>query len=247
MDTIVLLKVLLICAWPCAMFLRSFRRTFLTPVRLFGGILLPLPCGGGRTYYVPRPALGGGCGRSGLLLAGLLLASHCLLLALSGARVGLRALTVHRQPATMPDALIAADLDLAPDVGLDLAAQVTFDLVIRLDPVTQPNDVVIAERVNSGIAAHAGAGQRLECPGTADAVDVGKRDLEPLVTRQVNANKASHPASSPSVIAEVVRAAPRPCPDTAPASSGGAPLPELAGSGLRCVLDSVSRLVQLLR
>ena len=39
-DTMVLLKVLLMCAWPCAMFLRSFRRTFLTPVRLFGGILL---------------------------------------------------------------------------------------------------------------------------------------------------------------------------------------------------------------
>src|SRR5580700_9447707 len=40
METIVLLKVLLMCAWPCAMFFRSFRRTFLTPVRLFGGILL---------------------------------------------------------------------------------------------------------------------------------------------------------------------------------------------------------------
>src|SRR5580693_4513901 len=39
-ETIVLLKVLLMCACPCAMFLRSFRRTFLTPVRLFGGILL---------------------------------------------------------------------------------------------------------------------------------------------------------------------------------------------------------------
>src|SRR5262249_25946692 len=50
MDTIVLLKVLLMCAWPCAMFLRSFRRTFLAPaVRLFGGILLLLPCGGDRT------------------------------------------------------------------------------------------------------------------------------------------------------------------------------------------------------
>src|SRR5580704_9721971 len=39
-ETIVLLKVLLMCACPCAMFLRSFRRTFLTPVRPFGGILL---------------------------------------------------------------------------------------------------------------------------------------------------------------------------------------------------------------
>src|SRR5215467_1179882 len=38
-DTIVLLKVLLMCACPCAMFFLSLRRTFLTPVRLLGGIL----------------------------------------------------------------------------------------------------------------------------------------------------------------------------------------------------------------
>src|SRR5215470_14825166 len=40
MDTIVLLNVLLMCACPWAMFFLSLRRTFLTPVRLFGGILL---------------------------------------------------------------------------------------------------------------------------------------------------------------------------------------------------------------
>src|SRR5271165_895661 len=186
----------------------------------------------------PRPARRRDGVGSGLLLTGLLLAGHCLLLALAGARVGLRALTVHRQPAAVTDALVAADLDLAADVGLDLAAQVTLDLVVRLDPVTQADDFVIAERVDARVAANTRSGQRLECSGTADAVDVGKCDLEPLFTRQVDANKACHPGSSPSVSAEVVRAAPRPCPDTAPASSGGAPLPELAGSGLRCVLDS---------
>src|SRR5215469_4815545 len=73
--------------------------------------------------------------RSGLLLAGLLLASHCLLLALAGACVGLRPLTVHRKAATMTDALVAADLNLAADVGLHLPAQVALDLVVGLDPV----------------------------------------------------------------------------------------------------------------
>src|SRR5664279_10255 len=38
MDTMVLLKVLLMCACPWAMFFRSLRRTFLTPVRDLGGI-----------------------------------------------------------------------------------------------------------------------------------------------------------------------------------------------------------------
>src|ERR1700722_1303649 len=66
-ETIVLLKVLLMCAWSCPIFLRSFRRTFLTPVRLLGGILLlylaevvgpvavPAPCAGGQQadYFLP--------------------------------------------------------------------------------------------------------------------------------------------------------------------------------------------------
>src|SRR5438309_5919208 len=45
-DTIVLLKVLLMCACPCATFLRSFRRTFFAaagPVRAFGGISVCAP------------------------------------------------------------------------------------------------------------------------------------------------------------------------------------------------------------
>src|SRR5258707_14743038 len=45
-DTIVLLNVLLMCACPCATFLRSLRRTFLTaaaPVRAFGGISFCAP------------------------------------------------------------------------------------------------------------------------------------------------------------------------------------------------------------
>src|SRR5699024_5268713 len=38
-ETIVLLKVLLMCAWPCATFFFSLRRTFLVPAaRVFGGI-----------------------------------------------------------------------------------------------------------------------------------------------------------------------------------------------------------------
>src|SRR5271166_2746754 len=57
MDTMVLLNVLLMCACPCATFFRSLRRTFLTPVRLFGGILL-VNSGGDRSDAPgsPEPA-----------------------------------------------------------------------------------------------------------------------------------------------------------------------------------------------
>src|SRR5262249_41847275 len=77
-------------------------------------ILLWLPC----EVIDPRCWLT----RRGLLLPGLLLAGHRLLLALAGARVGLRPLPAHGEPAAVADPLVAADLDLAPDVGLDLAA-----------------------------------------------------------------------------------------------------------------------------
>src|SRR5215475_10028618 len=58
MDTIVLLKVLLMWACPWATFFRSLRRTFLTagPVRAFGGISECAPVcveSGLRCYFLP--------------------------------------------------------------------------------------------------------------------------------------------------------------------------------------------------
>jgi hypothetical protein len=79
------------------------------------------------------------------------------------------------------DPLVAADLDLAPDVGLDLAAQVTFDLVGRVDPVAELHQLLVGEVADPGVPADAGTLERLQRPGAADAVDVGERDLEPLI------------------------------------------------------------------
>ena len=80
-----------------------------------------------------------------LLLAGLLLAGDGALRALAGARVGLGALTAHGQAPAVPDALVAADLDLAADVGGDLAAQVTLDLVVGLDVVAELDQLLVGE------------------------------------------------------------------------------------------------------
>ena len=92
----------------------------------------------------------------------------------------------------MPDALVAADLDLAPDVGLDLAAQVTLDAVGRIDPVTETDQLVFAELADPGVGAETGRIQRLQGPGTANAVDIRERDLHPLLAGEVNADKACH-------------------------------------------------------
>src|SRR5262249_39550454 len=135
------------------------------------------------------PDLGG---RRPLLLAGLLLAGDCLFRGVAGARVGLGALPVHRQPAAVPDALVAADLDLAADILGDLAAEVAFDLVVGLDPVAEPRDVVIGHVADPQVRADPGLPERLDSPGATDAEDVGERDLQPLLAGEVDADDTCH-------------------------------------------------------
>src|SRR5271165_6198809 len=205
------------------MFFRSLRRTFLAAwLRLFSG---------GISLFCASCEVIGPYG-SGLLLPGLLLAGDRLLLTLAGARVGLRPLPVHREPAAMADSLVAADLDLAPDVGLDLASQVTFDLVGRVDPVAELHQLLVGEVVDPGVPADAGCLQRLQRPGAAYAVDIGERDLEPLIAGEVHSRKPSHARAVLLRLAEVLRAAPMPCPDMAPASVRGSQL-SLAACGAR--------------
>ena len=51
----------------------------------------------------------------------------------------------------MTAALVAADLDLAPDVGLDLTAEVTLDLdlAVALDRVAELDQLLVAELVEA--------------------------------------------------------------------------------------------------
>src|SRR3954451_681134 len=129
---------------------------------------------------------------SRLLLAGLLLAGDRAARSLAGAGVGVGALAVHREATTMPDALVGADLDLAPDVLGDLAAEVTLDPVVAVDPVAKPRDLFVGQVAHPGVRADAGLGQRLARAGPADAVDVGQRDLTPLLAGEVDAGEACH-------------------------------------------------------
>src|ERR1700683_1906617 len=189
------------------MFFRSLRRTFLAAwLRLFaGGISF---CG----FLRGHRSCGARYHRGGRLLPGVLLAAHGLLLALAGAGVGLRALPVDREPATVPDALVAADLYLPPDVRLDLAPQVTLDLVGRVDPVAELDQVLVGEAVDPGVPVDAGGLQCLQRPRPADAVDIGERDLDPLIAGQVDAGKSGHVRAVLLYLTEVLRTAPEACP-----------------------------------
>ena len=59
----------------------------------------------------------------------LLLTCDGTLRTLTGACVGLGALTVNRQAATVTQTLVAADFNLAANIGCNLAAKITFNPV----------------------------------------------------------------------------------------------------------------------
>src|SRR6266700_3078820 len=82
--------------------------------------------------------------------------------------------------------------------------------------------------MDPGVAAHTSGGERLGGPGAANAVNIGQRDLKPLLTRQVNARETCHLGAVLLRIVEVLRAASRPCPRWAPASNRGL-RPAIAG------------------
>src|SRR3954463_4623721 len=140
------------------MFFFSLRRTFLAVARVLGGI---------RSLR-------------------LLLAGHGALGSLAGAGVGLGALTADREALTVTATLVAADLDLAPDVGLDLAAQVALDPEVGLDLVAELDQLLVPQLVDAGVRVDPRGGQHLLGAGTADAEDVGECDLDALVTREVH-------------------------------------------------------------
>src|SRR3954452_17096053 len=138
-----------------------------------------------------------GCWRC-LLLAGLLLAGDGLARALARARVGAGPLAVHRETPAVAQPLVAPNLHLAADVGGHLAAQVTLDAEVLVDVVAQPQQVLVAEVLDPQVGAHAGRLEGLLGVGLADPVDVGERDLHPLLAGQVDAGQSCHVLGTPS-------------------------------------------------
>src|SRR5918995_7207493 len=129
----------------------------------------------------------------------LLLAGDGALGTLAGTRVGLGALTADREAHAVAATLVAADLDLAADVRLDLTSEVTLDLEVGFDLVAKLDQLLVTERVDPGVRVDSGGLEQLLGAGTADAVDVGECDLDALVAREVDTNEACHVAVSLSV------------------------------------------------
>src|SRR6059058_2475260 len=162
--TIVLLKLVLMCAWPIAMFLRTRRRV--------------------------RPRVAAALRGGAKLLRRLLAASDGLLRALSTARVRLRPLPVHRQAAPVADPPIRPDLAEALDRLLPVTAQVTLDLEVRVDVVAELRDLLVRQVLDLRVRVELELRGDFARGRLADPVDVRQPDLEPLLVRKVDSGDA---------------------------------------------------------
>src|SRR5438445_6110113 len=135
-----------------------------------------------------------------LLLRDLLLAGDRLLRPLAGPGVRVGPLAADVKRPTVPDALVAPDLDLALDVLRDLPTEVTFDLEVPVDELADLEHFFLGEIANLGAALDRGPAHDLIGARGTDAVDVPERDIEPLVPREVDAGDPCH-ARSPLTLA----------------------------------------------
>ena len=117
----------------------------------------------------------------------LFLVRHGLSGTFAGSGVGLRALASYRKALAVTDAAVTADLNEALDIERQVAAQVAFHVAVLIDIVSQLRRIVFGKVTDPDIGIHAGSGADIAGGLAADAINMGQRNFDPLVSGQVNA------------------------------------------------------------
>ena len=92
---------------------------------------------------------------------GFLLTRDGLTWTLAGTGVRMSALAADRKAPTVTDSLVGTDLDLATNVALYLAAEVTFGLEVRVDVVAKLDQVSFCNIADSLVGVYASGFKRL--------------------------------------------------------------------------------------
>src|SRR5262245_7244771 len=112
----------------------------------------------------------------------------------AGARVGTRALPAHGQTLAMSQATITADVHQPLDVQLDLAAQIAFDAIFALHDLADAPDLLLGQVAHSDVRVDVGFFENVKPIRAADTKDIGDRNLDFLVTRDLNPSNTCHTA-----------------------------------------------------
>src|SRR5215210_1004738 len=126
----------------------------------------------------------------------LLLAGDRLGLALAGPRVGVGALAADREALSMAQATVAGEVHQPLDVHRRLAPQIAFDIVVGVDRLADVQNFLVGEVLDPLFRPDAELLGDLPGLASADSVDVGERDLDALVGRDIYSGNTSHSISS---------------------------------------------------
>src|SRR5690348_4026076 len=107
-------------------------------------------------------------------------------LALAGARVGVRALAADREALAVPQPAVAGEVHQPLDVHRRVAPKVALDAVIAVDRLADVQDFLVGQVLDSLFRRNAELLRDLLGRRSADSVDVGERDLDALVCRDIN-------------------------------------------------------------
>ena len=86
----------------------------------------------------------------------------------------------------MTNTLVAADFNLAADVGCNLAAQIAFNLEGAFDVVAQLHELIVGQVLNADVRADAGFREGLARTSAAHTKNVCQGDFHALFAREVN-------------------------------------------------------------
>jgi hypothetical protein len=107
----------------------------------------------------------------------------------------MRALAADRQALAVAEPAIAGEVHQSLDVHRRLAAEVAFDLVAAIDRFADLQHFLVGKVLDPPFRSDAELVGDLLGLGAADSVDVGERDFDALVGRDVNAGDSSQSSS----------------------------------------------------
>jgi hypothetical protein len=102
------------------------------------------------------------------------------------------ALTTNRETATVAETTVRAQVSETLDVHADLLPQLTLDRIAGLDNFADTSDFVVGELEDPSHRVEARLRHDLLGGGLSDPVDVGERNPDRLLPREVNAFDSSH-------------------------------------------------------
>lgn len=96
----------------------------------------------------------------------------------------------------MTQTTVAAQVHQPLDIHSNFASEITLDRVVGVDHLADPNDLGVGEFIHATIVRNPDLGTDLARLRTPNPMNVGERDLDALVGRNVDTRNTRHASFS---------------------------------------------------